>query len=409
MSAEIRPLAMSGPPSVRAPSWDSLAATVACITGCCAAYGAYFGLPLLLGAVATSVGFNEGQLGWVGSAESLGLLVGSGLASAFAKSGRFRLLVLAGAAAAVCATVAVLFTHAFPWFVGLRLVAGIGNGVCYSASVACLARTSNPSRNFAALVITLVVVNSLELWALPYIRAVWGLVGMYGLLAAAFVVPAVLCLTVPNVVPVRHTLSVAAADATQPTQVPMLRQAWACLAGVALFNVAASAFWAYAERIGALAGLGERPVSTTLTICNLLSLGGSALAYPVGRRAGQYRPLLIATAVVVGVYAWWSTSLTAQSYIFGVFVFFEVWAMVAVFQLGTLGAIDPVGRGVALVPAAQGIGQSAGPFLAGLLLAGGGTFSQVLAVSSGFALASALTCGAVYLSLRHASPALAAA
>jgi hypothetical protein len=42
--------------------------------------------------------------------------------------------------------------------------------------------------------------------------------------------------------------------------------------------------------------------------------------------------------------------------------------MTQVYQLGTLNTIDRSGRFVALVPAAQGLGQSVGPFITGLLL-----------------------------------------
>jgi hypothetical protein len=55
------------------------------------------------------------------------------------------------------------------------------------------------------------------------------------------------------------------------------------------------------------------------------------------------------------------------AYIIGVLIFFEVWSMTQVYQLGTLNTIDRSGR-FALVPAAQGLGQSVGPFITGLLL-----------------------------------------
>lgn len=78
--------------------------------------------------------------------------------------------------------------------------------------------------------------------------------------------------------------------------------------------------------------------------------------------------------------------------------------MASVYQLSTLTGIDPSGRHVALIPAAQGIGQSAGPFLAGTLLDQQLAFAQMLGVVALFAVGSLLSYASVYLRLRHTHP-----
>jgi hypothetical protein len=387
---------------------DRRAAILACISGCCAAYGVYFGLPLILAAVGHDFGFDERQLGWAGSADNLGLLVGSVAVSLSARQVRFRLLAFVGISVAVLGDLLTPAASSYPVFIGLRLLAGTGNGMCYSASVALLSLSSKPTRNFAALVIILVVINSVELWVLPFVVTQFGVTGLYRGLAAAFAVPAVLFFICGRelggaigAAPI--PMARAAPDSHHLT----VRLGWLCLASVILFNVSASAFWAYAERIGSAAGITEDAIANTLTVCNLLSLGGSALAYVLSRRFGQYRPLLVATGVVVGVFLWWASILTPGSYVGGVFLFFEVWAMAAVLQLGILSGIDGSGRLVALFPAAQGVGQSAGPFVAGAMLGWGAINAQILAMSAGFAVLSGLACLRVYTVLRREAPALA--
>jgi hypothetical protein len=177
-----------------------------------------------------------------------------------------------------------------------------------------------------------------------------------------------------------------------------------CLLGVVLFCVAASAFYAYAERIGLSVGMTENSISNTLTLCNLFSLTGSMLAYALGRRWGQHRPQLAAILVMIGVYAAWAISLSVPAYISGVLIFFEVWSMASVYQLSTLTGIDPSGRHVALIPAAQGIGQSAGPFLAGTLLDQQLGFAQMLGAVALFAVGSLVSYASVYLQLRRINP-----
>jgi hypothetical protein len=96
---------------------------------------------------------------------------------------------------------------------------------------------------------------------------------------------------------------------------------------------------------------------------------------------------------MLAVFAAWAVHLSATGYIIGVLIFFEVWSMTQVYQLGTLNGIDRSGRFVALVPAAQGLGQSVGPFIAGLLLGWQWGYSQVLmAMIFSLPVASAATC-----------------
>lgn len=75
--------------------------------------------------------------------------------------------------------------------------------------------------------------------------------------------------------------------------------------------------------------------------------------------------------------------------------------MASVYQLSTLTGIDPSGRHVALIPAAQGIGQSAGPFLAGTLLEQQLGFAQMLGAVALFAVGSLVSYASVYLRLRR--------
>ena len=83
--------------------------------------------------------------------------------------------------------------------------------------------------------------------------------------------------------------------------------------------------------------------------------------------------------------------------------------MASVYQLSSLSGIDPSGRRVALIPAAQGIGQSAGPFLAASLLNQQLGFAQMLGVVALFAVGSLGSYSGVYIRLRRTNPVAARA
>jgi len=369
---------------------------------CVAAYGVYLGLPLILGALADEYGFSNPQIGWIGAAENTGMLLGSVGVSILSRRVSYRRLAALGIAIALTGNAITLGSSSFGAFCAVRLATGIGSGLCYSAAIAALSLTRQAARNFSIFVVVLVIANSLELWLIPDIVAIWRVRGIYAVLGLLFVLPGMLIKYLPR--------EVAVAEASAGPRMPtgsgpgLLGLAGACLSGVVLFCIAASAFYAYAERIGVSIGMSASSISNTLTLCNLFSLTGSVLAYGLGRRWGQHRPQIAAILVMIGVYALWSVNLSTASYIGGVLVFFEVWSMASVYQLSTLTGIDPTGRHVALIPAAQGIGQSAGPFLAGLLLNLQLSFPQMLGVVTLFAMGSLVSYVGVYWKLRQRDP-----
>jgi MFS family permease len=378
---------------------------------CVAAYGVYLALPLILGALSDLYGFSSRHIGWVGAAENAGLLVGSVAVSLLAKSGRFRLMMIAGILIAIGGNAVTAGVHSFEPMAAIRFLTGCGSGICYSAGIACLSLMRRSARHFSVFIVVLVLMNSLELWLVPGVIAGIGLSGLYLSFGAAFLVPLLLMRAIPAMAQSCVPASSATAHAAVPgaadgSTAPAL--AWWCLMAIVLFNIAASAFWAYSERIGASIGLSPQAVSNTLTLCNLFSLTGSVLAYWLSLRWGQHRPQLVALAVMMAVFATWSVSITAMGYVIGVLVFFEVWSMTQVYQLGTLNGIDRRGQFVALVPAAQGLGQSAGPFIAGLLLGWRWGYSQVMMAMLAFIAACMGAYLLVYLRLRRSQPQLAA-
>ncbi len=391
----------------KAAGWDGAVAIAACIGACVAAYGVYLGLPLILGALADTFHFDNRQIGWLGGVENLGLLLGSIVASRRAPAARFRQHILVGMAIAVSADGLTLMLGSFPAFCLVRFTAGLGGGLCYSSAIATLSLTRQASRNFMVFVVVLVLANSLELWLIPGIVRGWGVAGLYISLALLYVPPALLMRKLPATI--RRADDLGSTPSVEPASPisQFRRLALVCLAAVVLFNVAASAFYAFAERIGLSVGLAETAVAKVLTLANLLSLTGSLLAYGLSRRWGQHRPQLAAIGVMIGVYLAWSAGITSTSYTIGVVIFFAVWSMASVYQLSTLTGLDRAGSYVALVPAAQGLGQSFGPFLAGLLLGWQLRFPQMLLCITVFAGGCFAAYLYVYLRLWQTRPDLA--
>ena len=382
---------------------DGALSIAACLSACVAAYGVYLGLPLVLGALASSYGFTNTQIGWIGSAENAGMLAGSIAVSVLGRSSKFKTLVITGIAIAGVGDAITIGTSTFSEFCTIRFLTGLGNGLCYSAAIALLSRTRRAPRNFSIFIVVLVIANSLELWIIPNVVSNWGVRGLYIALGCLYFAP----LALMNRLPAYDSMVTTSSDAKSPSIAIPTALPWFCLSAVVLFNVTASSLWVYAERIGASIGMSDRTVSNTLTICNLVSVTGSVLAYSLSRLWGQHRPQLAATAVMIFVFVAWSIHLTPQIFGIGILLFFEVWSMASVFQLSTLSNIDPTGRRVALIPGAQGLGQSLGPFIAGALLGLDFSFPQMLLAVAFFAVGSFIVYGMVYARLRRTDLAVA--
>ena len=63
-------------------------------------------------------------------------------------------------------------------FLMLRVIAGIGSGMCYAIAFANLAGTSESARNYSYMIFALVAVNTVELYYLPRLVDIFGLAGI---------------------------------------------------------------------------------------------------------------------------------------------------------------------------------------------------------------------------------------
>ena len=369
------------------------------------AYGVYLGLPVLLGALADSYHFDPVQTGRLASLELAGLLLGSIAVANLLREGRHRPLALCGIAVAMTANLASMYFATLESLYVVRTVAGFGSGLCYGVSMACLSYSKDPARTSSLFGVGLIVISSLELYALPLIAREWSMPGIFAALGLAYVIPLVVVRWLPTR---REALPIVAEPETAGTGDTHVALSWLCLLAIAFFNVAVSAVWAYAERIGASAQLSATFVATTLNVCNIASLFACWLAWRVSRRFGQQRPQFFALAATALALMTWPAVFGEIDYAVHMMVFFQAAAVTSVYQVGIIGVIDASGKHAALIPAAQGVGVSIGPVLGGVMFSVGSSTTPLLLGSGTILL---LTLGVyllVYYQLRRVEPQLAA-
>ncbi|MBB3231836.1 MFS transporter [Halomonas stenophila] len=364
------------------------------------------GMPLMVGALADFLHFDEQQVGWLASADLGGMFLASLATAALVSRLNRRHLALFGILVAIAGNLLSTQYHDFGPLVAARLLAGFGGGICYSTGIACLAITHRTGRNFSIMMFGLVAINAIELYTIPYLTGAWGIDGIF----LAFCVAFALCLAVlPCLYPHTPGDAEGATGADQAESAPRLPRLLplCCLLAVACFYITIGSFWAFIERAGVDAGLGDAFIANVLTLGNVFTLAGCVAAVWLSHRAGQSRVLMAALVGMAGVLLLLAVEISATTFVIGTFGFCIAWLFTDIFQLGTLSHIDASGRYAALVPAAQGLAQTAAPAIAGFLLARELGYSAVMLLGAAGSLAALCLYGIVYAQMRRLAPGLA--
>lgn len=351
----------------------------ACALGI-AGYGFYQALPVMLGMLAQHHGLTVQQIGWLGSLELSGMLLG-GLFAAWSLP-TFRQRRLGGGAltSILIALACTLAATSFGATSVARFAGGFGAGLAYSISVASVALTAAPTRNFGVLNAAMVLSGSIQLSAFPWV----GMTGSFMVLAVECVVAALLlpALPVAQTRPRRDARQRAGAKGIQ---------GWTFLAATTLFHIAPAALWTYSERIGTDSGLTAGFVGATLTMSTLAAAGTCLLGWRLGARWGEHRALLgTAALLALTLTSWLAPSFGAAGYALRSLFFFSTWALGGVFQLSAAEPVDSSGRLAALVPVAQNVGLAIGPLAGASVLTWGVSLPDMLAVNAAFVVLSLL-------------------
>jgi predicted MFS family arabinose efflux permease len=358
----------------------------------------FMGMPVLVGALVETRGLSEAQAGYMASADLLGIFCASITISLCIRRIDRRHWVLGGILLSAACNILSGYVPDFGLLFVIRVIAGFGSGVCYSIALANLATTSNASRNFTYLIFALVATNALELYGLPEVVRAWGVQGIFIVFAGTNI----LCLAVLGMVPRRlpdGMVGGGEVDLRHSTAAVRLHGGMALLA-IALFYITVSGYWAYVERMGVAAQLSDRFVQISLSSTTMLSLVGCLVAYQASKVRAQSVLLLWALGAVGASLLWIGAHVTATSF-FGVLCIFQLlWNGIDIYQLGTLSTIDRSGGLPALVPAAQGLGQTLGPALSALTVSLGYGYTGVMALCASMAFGAALIYGIVFIRLR---------
>jgi MFS family permease len=242
-------------------------------------------------------------------------------------------------------------------FTVLRICAGLGAGGLVSLSFAAIGLTSNPDRNFAYLIMWVLIYGAIGLLLMPTAYAAFGLddvlwfFALFPLVGLPFV----------RYLPETGENAVATDEHAVTLSLPL--RTLALLAMLAYF-LAQGVVWAYLFLIGLAGGLSEQQVANGLTISQFAGIAGALLAAVLGSRYGRSLPLTL--GILAGALCLYflvgSFSFVVFAVAVGVYNF--AWNASHPFLLAAMASFDRRGRVVVYAVAMQMVGLAFGPGLA---------------------------------------------
>ena len=371
-------------------------------------YAVMVGIPVISTSWVNNLGFTEIQVGRVAGADLGGLAIGAVISAIFVAKIDRRYMTMGAALVAIVANVLCIFYQSYEVTLWLRLAAGIGAGAYTGVAVATIGGHSRPAFAFGLELFAFAGSQGAELKLLPYLS----IEGVYIALIATYVVGLLFISWLPRR-PVDKGLDVEvdvedpggqhhAEHQHVPAYVP-----WMVLTAVVFTYINIGAYWTYIEL--ATVGSDASPdwVASMLWVSSVFSVIGCLFAVLLSNRYGLARPLLVTLIFQASIVAMLVFGINNAAVAISMFSFNFCWIFVDIYQSATVANVDRSGRFLALLPAAQGLGNFLGPNVAASVLAYGFGYNGIFILCASASIMAMLVYLYMYLMLRRTIPALA--
>ena len=331
--------------------------------------------PAFVDGMVHQLGFSASQAGYVAGTENLGKAVQSLLMMYLIVRVNWRHLYYAALAVLIVGNLACTLIHSYEAFRAVRFFTGMATGTIVPLSYVIVGLTIAKDRNFALILMSLMVYAAVVFEALPSVFEALGFTGLMQFFAAF----ASLGLLVVRNLPVSgEERQEAASDAIT---LPWRFRGMALVTMFAYF-VATFGIWAYLSLIGKDGGLSDAQAGNALSLSQFFGIGGALVAMLLGSRFGRAWPLAVGLGGSQVVLLMLDGFQGAAGFMVAACLFNLLWNFTHPYLLGAQASFDRSGRQVTYATAMQMWGIAAGPAVAGWLLEDG-TYSDVIWMSAG--------------------------
>lgn len=320
-------------------------------------------IPVVLGALATTQGYREDQLGAVATAYSAGIFLSTLSASFLLHRINWRLTAAAGALLSAVGFTLFLADPSSPMIFVSMLIASVGLGATYSVVMAVLGGTESPARRFAILFFLQVVLGVLANTLLTNHLDAEQIISVtsYSMVAIG-VASSIASLWLPlSRAPPEP--AIAQGQVSQPLSLPVIL----ALLSILLVFTGDAGIWVFLERIGS--GSGSSQLGGSLVSVNLMAGAvGSLSAAVLNERLGYLTPMVMAILLSVLSALMFGLMADAVPLLVASFINGWAWNFGAAYRMGLVSKLYRGGRQVALIPTMQTLGNTCGPIMVGWIV-----------------------------------------
>ena len=324
--------------------------TILAFAGIIALIALFFNIsPVIVGAAADNRGFSNQQLGMLMVPGMSAKVLISLLLSFWVRRINIKLLLLFGGACAFFGYIFAAFTTSFTILLIALGIAGVGTGILYCISMACLGAAKNPDRGFGFSQLFQSILMMICLYAVPiWISPIWGLTGVFILLAMA-VVLAVALITFP--VTGKQSIDIGAQHNNQAIDVKQLSPAIMAMAALFIFNLGLNGFWVFYERIATNTGYTTESIAITLSTSVGIGTLGAFLPILVYNRINRNTMIIAIGLIFILVMAGLITIFNESVFWVLSVLFQACWCAILAYMFASIAAEDRYGKIVILIPA----------------------------------------------------------
>lgn len=349
----------------------------------------YNTLPIVLGGLATQRGFDEAQIGLLGSAFLAGQMLTNITGPLWV--GRVNWKITVSLAMVIFAIAMSLSAHVgFSMIALFYVIAGGTTGISLACMFCLISNVDNPVRAYSlALMSQCVIAGVLVIVLQSFVLPMYGLEGLSYLIAGLILAAIGFVRWVPkNLKSQLANNNNSSENESSKSKIGFSLWAFIGLVGIILYYTGQTGVWAFVERIGTSRGFDPDFIGIVAAGSLIISGLGAWAADLTGNKLGNFKPLVI--GILVFVIAMIILAATENKYLYflAIIIYSAAWNYMSPFQLLVVRRADKSGTYASMIPAFQSIGSSIGPVAVGFLIIGGDGYTNAYLV----AIAMALVC-----------------
>ena len=319
-------------------------------------------MPGVVNALAGGIGFSDAEAGQIIAANGYGGLIGSSIAIFLVRHIHWKPILTGLLIALSLIEIGTSWISTYGLMLGWRFLAGTVGWLALGIGFAVLARLANPDRAFGSLLFIQFCIGTLVIYLLQPFEEILGDYAVFFIMASFLIFGLIFLIFLPQL-SLNNTKKKQNTAASENRKDPFL-----LMMAILVYQIAASAIWAYVGVIGLSANISAEDSSLYIATTGMLGLVGALLPIISGNRIGRIIPIALGVSLSVAGTIMLIYSYEIIFYVMGMALLFFSWPAVQSYLLAVSAEIDASGRLSTIAAVISSIGLATGPLMASYLI-----------------------------------------